>query len=91
MKISSTTTRALKLIDTHTIDMSGQFARLMWPDAAGWSVCVRTGPNGVSRGRQMKMAGGAYLARLVKAELIRWSMIRPAGYVLTQAGKEAIK
>lgn len=50
-----------------------EFARAVWPDAPGWKVSVRTGPNGSHAGRQLYTAGGAWLARLAKAGLVRQS------------------
>jgi hypothetical protein len=78
---------------------SGEVARVIWPDAPGWKVHVRTGPNGVSSGRQMKTAGGAYMARLVKLGLVRpchgtrsvGAHIGQSTWVLTDAAMRALE
>lgn len=87
IKITTKTLRALEVIRDHNITMPSQFARLLWPNAPGWKVAVRTG-RGSSRGRQMKSAGGVYLARLVKRDLI---METGRGYMLTKAGREVLQ
>jgi len=73
------------------------FALAMWPDAPGWNVHVNCGPKGVTKGRQMVMAGGALLGRLYKRKLVsyRWppsSISRYYdGYVLSPHGIAALK
>lgn len=87
---SEKTQQALKVIRDRNIESPRQFARLMWPDSDGWHVGVRSG-GGTVRGRQMFTAGGAYLARLVKAGLVY--VVHRSGsrrWVLTKQGKEAL-
>ena len=92
---SPATQRALRIIRDHSdLQSPAEFARLMWPDAPGWRVSVRCGPNGSTRGRQMVSAGGAYLSKLRRAGLINW-LFRRGGFGrsfwLTRGGDATLK
>lgn len=68
-----------------------EFARALWPDAPGWRVSVKCGPNGSHRGGQMYQAGGAYLGRLARVGLVSRT---PSGFQsgawLTRKGEDAL-
>lgn len=81
------TIKALKIIAENEITSASQFARFMWPDSPAWKRHGRCGPNGVTQGTGIQLAGGAYLGKLRQRKLI--SQLYPAR--LTEAGKALIK
>ncbi len=88
--IGEKTAHALKIIRDNQIVQPGQFARLCWPEARGWTTHVNTG-YGVSHGRQMLMAGGAWLGRLRKAGLIEGLCDRDSPVRLSPLGERELE
>lgn len=91
MILTETQARALSIIKNDEPRRPAEFARLMWPDAEAWVRPAKCGQYGVSRGGGMRMAGGAYLAKLRKAGLITSP---PSGsgyrYMLTPDGQRLL-
>ena len=86
--------RALKLIDGHRIGYPKEFARLMWPDGAGWQRVGKCG-NGSHRGVGMYLAAGGLLGKLRQRGWVsggscgREAMLTPEGRKrLVEAGEE---
>ncbi len=86
---STKTLEALRIIDDHGPITPRHFARLMWPASKCWSHHTKCGPNGVSMGGGMSLAGGGFLGKLSHKKLIGMSF-SPDGYVLLKAGREAL-
>lgn len=61
---------ALDIIAAYPGLTAARFAELLWPDSEGWARVKNTG-NGATRGKGMWLAGGCYLAKLVKLGLVR--------------------
>jgi hypothetical protein len=62
--------RALLIIGKNKNVRPGYFARLMWPDAAGWKRSTKAGAKGITKGGGMRLAAGGYLGKLAKTGLI---------------------
>ncbi|MCX3035253.1 hypothetical protein OFK41_13675 [Acinetobacter baumannii] len=64
--------KALKLLENKKPERPSEFARIMWPNSPRWTRRVKCGRNGVSVGGGMNLAGGAFLGKLRKANLISY-------------------
>jgi hypothetical protein len=81
--------KALAIIENNRIDMPSSFARLMWPGNPAWKRPSKAGPNGSAHGGGMRLAGGAFLGKLIKAELVRRSGLSNI-YYLTIDGENSL-
>lgn len=89
--LSKKQAQALRIIRDKSVVSPRHFARLFWPDSECWSNHTKCGPNGVSRGGGMSLAGGGYLGKLTKAGLIQWMPMRDGpSYFLTELGKRLL-
>lgn len=88
--MTPTQLRAVQIIAAHDIRSAHQFARLMWPDAAGWRVACRAGPHGVAKGKAMWTMAGGYITRLEKAGLVKRGRRHPLSLQLTDAARAAL-
>ena len=80
---------ALKIIRDNEIYMPKEFARLMWPNSEGWKRVQNMG-HGAHAGAGMYLAGGSFLGKLRKEELI-WGGFGRDRIVLTDKGREVLK
>lgn len=85
--------KALKLLENKKPERPSEFARIMWPNSPRWTRRVKCGRNGVSVGGGMNLAGGAFLGKLRKANLISYYYPDDYAtrYILTSDGQQAIK
>ncbi len=90
--------KALRIVREHGPILPGWFAHFMWPDSSSWTRTSNCGHNGARTGVGVEQAGGAFLSRLAKKDLVRdeWDRgwqgrsIRK-GYSLLAAGRRALK
>lgn len=90
--------QALRIVRKHGPVTPGVFARIMWPDSPSWTRVSNCGQNGARTGVGVEQAGGAFLSRLARKNLIRdhWDRdwrgrsIR-RGYRLMPMGRGALK
>ncbi|MBS1807597.1 MAG: hypothetical protein JST84_05335 [Acidobacteria bacterium] len=61
---------ALDIIAAYPGLTAARFAELLWPESDGWKRVKNTG-NGACHGKGMWLAGGCYLAKLVKLGWVR--------------------
>lgn len=82
------TYKALCLVKKAKRVSAKQFALLMWPDSKMHTKVSNQG-NGSCRGKAAWLAGGAYLRKLEKKGLVKWSVIEE-GFILTGNGLKEI-
>ena len=84
---------ALRLVREHGPIFPGRFAELMWPDSPSWHRHSKCGPYGATTGAGARKAGGSFLTRLARKDLIqnKWDRDRQTGYSLLAAGRRALK
>jgi hypothetical protein len=90
-RLTDTTVRALRLLRDVRIDSARQFARLMWPDADGWTTHTKCGAYGTTHGGGMNLAGGAYLGRLKSRGLVDGYGGGRSQFSLTAEGEAALR
>lgn len=95
MKLTAGQARALKVIEAESVVRPREFAKLMWPESAGWRRSSRCGPNGVHRGGGMYLAAGGYLGKMAQLGLVRrqfrGALYDEDGYKLTEEGKKSLE
>lgn len=95
MKLTAGQARALQVIGAESVIRPREFAKLMWPESAGWRRSSRCGPNGVHRGGGMCLAAGGYLGKLAQLGLVRRQfrgmLYDEDGYKLTEQGKKSLE
>ncbi len=85
MKKSPSMARALRIIKSHAIMSATHFGQTMWPTSPSWHRISKSG-HGVTRGAGIRLAAGAYLAKLQKKGYI--SNIYPL--MLTKVGEAVL-
>jgi len=81
--------KALKAIQSLGVATPRRFAETIWPDHPGWKKLSNIGRHGATRGVGMWRAGGAYLGKLQKLGLVRYSFLYH-GYKLTGEGEKTL-
>jgi hypothetical protein len=90
---SETMLLALHLVAENGPIRPREFAKLMWPDRAGWRRVSNCG-HGSTRGSGMHLAGGAYLGKLRRQGLVEPEFGAPRflrGYILTALGRRVLE
>ena len=63
-RMTTTTIRALEILQENWGISPKRFAQLMWPESPAWKHSINCGPNGATSGRGMWLAAGSYLQKL---------------------------
>lgn len=92
--LTETQRKALEWLRDHPRGVKGaEIAWVLWPDSNMHTKVSNQG-HGACRGKAAWLCGGAYLSKLTKKGLVRWSSTREVNsgaYYLTDEGAEALK